>query len=126
MRELAGLGATYVTLGLSPLSRHSRFDSARMPGWLRLELRWLRAHGTRFYNFEGLDNFKSKLEPDEWEEIVALADSASFPVRAIWAIAAAFIDGSPVLLAFRALIRAVAEEFRRFFRLHIEKRTRHA
>jgi phosphatidylglycerol lysyltransferase len=112
MRALADGGARYVTLGLSPLSRHSRFDIARMPLWLRLSLRWVRAHGRRFYDFEGLDRFKTKFRPEHWEEIVAIADSPRFPPRALWAIAAAFAQGSPALLIGRALVRAVRQEGR--------------
>jgi phosphatidylglycerol lysyltransferase len=112
MRALATDGAQYVTLGLSPLSRHSRFERHRMPRWLRLVLRWVRAHGRRFYNFEGLDRFKAKFAPDEWEEIVALADTAHFSPRALWAIAAAFAQGSPIALVARAVTRAARQEAR--------------
>ena len=110
MRAVAADGAHYLTLGLSPLSRQSRFDSQRMPRWLRLVLRWVRAHGRRFYNFEGLDRFKSKFAPDSWEEIVALADTPHFSPRALWAIAAAFAQGSPVALVARAVTRAAKQE----------------
>ena len=112
MRALAADGAQYVTLGLAPLSRHSRFQSQRMPRWLRLVLRWVRAHGRRFYNFEGLDRFKAKFAPDEWEEIVALADTPRFSPRSLWAIAAAFAQGSPIALLARAVTRAARQEAR--------------
>ena len=112
MRALATRGARYVTLGLSPLSRHSRFDRHRMPRWLRMVLRLVRAHGRRFYNFEGLDQFKSKFAPDAWEEIVALSDSRHFSPRTLWAIAAAFAQGSPVMLVLRATARAARQEIR--------------
>jgi len=112
MRAVAANGARYVTLGLSPLSLHSRFESHRMPRWLRLVLRWVRAHGRRFYNFEGLDRFKAKFAPDEWEEIVALSDTAHFSPRALWAIAAAFAQGSPLVLVARAVTRAAKQEAR--------------
>jgi phosphatidylglycerol lysyltransferase len=112
MRALAAEGARYVTLGLSPLSRHAEFDDRRMPAWLRLVLRWVRAHGRRFYDFEGLDRFKSKFAPEAWEEIVALADAPRFPPRALWAIASAFSHGSPVTLIARALLRAARQEMR--------------
>ncbi len=110
MRALAASGAGYVTLGLAPLSRHSRFDATSMPGWLRFTLRWVRAHGRRFYNFEGLDRFKAKFEPEAWEEIVALADAPTFPIRALWAIAGAFSDGSPVSMVARASVKAIRQE----------------
>ena len=112
MRALAASGSRYVTLGLSPLSRHTSFEPRRMPIWLRLTLRWVRAHARRFYDFEGLDRFKSKFAPDEWEDIVALADAPRFPARALWAIAAAFSQGSPVALVARALVRAARQEVR--------------
>lgn len=112
MREMARLGATYATLGLSPLSPHSEFDEQRMPRWLRIALTWVRAHGTRFYNFKGLDAFKTKFAPGEWEDIVALADAPEFPPRALWAIACAFSDGSPIILVARALLRAIRQELR--------------
>ena len=112
MRAVAEDGARYVTLGLSPLSRHSRFDSQRMPRWLRLVLKWVRAHGRRFYNFEGLDRFKAKFAPETWEEIVALSDTPHFSPRALWAIAAAFAQGSPLALVTRAVWRAARQEAR--------------
>jgi phosphatidylglycerol lysyltransferase len=112
MRAVAEGGAQYLTLGLAPLSRHSKFDVARMPLWLRLVLRLVRAHGRRFYDFEGLDRFKAKFRPEQWEEIVAIADAPRFPPRALWAIAAAFAQGSPALLIGRALVRAVRQEGR--------------
>jgi phosphatidylglycerol lysyltransferase len=112
MCEMSRRGATYATLGLSPLSRHSGFDEHRMPHWLRVALAWLRAHGTRFYNFNGLDAFKSKFAPEDWEDIVALADAPKFPPRALWAIACAFTDGSPIVLVARASLRAIRQELR--------------
>jgi phosphatidylglycerol lysyltransferase len=112
MRAVADRGARYVTLGLSPLSRHSSFDDRRAPAWLRLVLRWVRAHARRFYDFEGLDRFKSKFAPERWENIVALADAPRFPPRALWAIASAFSRGSPVTLVARALLRAGWQEAR--------------
>jgi phosphatidylglycerol lysyltransferase len=116
MRSVAADGARYLTLGLAPLSRHSRFDAARMPRWLRWTLTWVRAHGRRFYDFQGLDRFKAKFEPDAWEEIVALADAPRFPPRALWAIAGAFSAGSPVVLVARAVGRAVSQETRWLWR----------
>jgi phosphatidylglycerol lysyltransferase len=83
-----------------------------MPRWLRWTLTWVRAHGRRFYDFQGLDRFKAKFEPDAWEEIVALADAPRFPPRALWAIAGAFSAGSPVALVARAVGRAVSQETR--------------
>jgi phosphatidylglycerol lysyltransferase len=112
MRGLAQEGAEYVTLGLAPLSRQSRWADPAVPAWLRLVLRWLRAHGRRFYDFDGLDRFKTKFAPEAWEEIVAIDDRAPFSMRALWAIAAAFGGGSPMTLGARTIARAIAQEAR--------------
>jgi phosphatidylglycerol lysyltransferase len=112
MRALASEGAEYVTLGLAPLSRQARHASDAEPAWLRFVLRWVRAHGRRFYDFDGLDRFKSKFAPEQWEEIIAIDDRAPFSMRALWAIAAAFGGGSPVTLLGRTAARAVAQEVR--------------
>jgi phosphatidylglycerol lysyltransferase len=112
MRALAAEGAEYVTLGLAPLSRQSHWADPAVPAWLRLVLRWVRAHGRRFYDFDGLDHFKSKFAPEAWEEIVAIDDRARFSMRALWAIAAAFGGGSPVTLFARTITRAISQELR--------------
>jgi len=112
MRTLASDGAAYVTLGLAPLSRQSRWSDPSVPAWLRLTLRWVRAHGRRFYDFDGLDRFKTKFAPEAWEEIIAIDDRAPFSMHALWAIAAAFGGGSPVMLCARTAARAIAQEAR--------------
>jgi phosphatidylglycerol lysyltransferase len=112
MRSLASEGAEYVTLGLAPLSRQSRWSDSTVPTWLKLTLRWVRAHGRRFYNFDGLDRFKTKFAPEEWEEIIAIDDCEPFSMRSLWAIAAAFGGGSPVALGARTAARAIAQEAR--------------
>jgi phosphatidylglycerol lysyltransferase len=112
MRALSDEGAEYVTLGLAPLSRQSHWADPTVPGWLRLVLRWVRAHGRRFYDFDGLDRFKTKFAPEAWEEIIAIDDRATFSMRALWAITAAFGGGSPVTLFARTIARAIAQEAR--------------
>jgi phosphatidylglycerol lysyltransferase len=109
MQAVASSGATYGTLGLSPLSERGAIE-LRQPLWLRLLLRWLRRHGTRFYNFRGLDAFKAKFNPQVWEPIYAIAEGKNFPPRALYAIAGAFSGGAPIRLVARALMRAALEE----------------
>ena len=58
------------------------------PPWLALTLRWVRAHGRRFYNFDGLDAFKAKLRPEAWEGIYAISAERRFSPRTLHAIAA--------------------------------------
>jgi phosphatidylglycerol lysyltransferase len=112
MRSLAADGARYVTLGLSPLSRHVPGDAAPNPAWLRLALGWVRAHGNRFYNFQGLDSFKAKLRPQGWEPIYAISATRTFSPRTLYAIASAFSAGSPVALLGGSLARAALQEAR--------------
>jgi phosphatidylglycerol lysyltransferase len=112
MRAAAARGIHYVTLGLSPLSTRAGVAAPSVPAWLALALRWTRAHGRRFYNFDGLDAFKAKFRPDSWEPIYAIASGRRFTPRTLWAIAAAFSAGSPVLLVMRAVWMAVRQETR--------------
>jgi phosphatidylglycerol lysyltransferase len=111
MRALAAAGAGYVTLGLSPLSK-AVTQQPPPPSAVRFLLAWTRVHGRRFYNFEGLDLFKKKLQPDAWEPIYAVTDRSKVSVGMIYAIAGAFGGRSPVLFVGHALLRALAQEAR--------------
>ncbi|MEX2540998.1 MAG: DUF2156 domain-containing protein [Trueperaceae bacterium] len=105
--ELAESGATYLTLGLVPLSSHVAYNQ---PWWLRTLLLWARAHGRRFYDFQGLEFFKSKFRPPVWEPIFAIGPGPRASPRTIYAVAAAFSHGPlPVMLA-RALLDAAGQE----------------
>jgi phosphatidylglycerol lysyltransferase len=108
---LAMSGAEYVTLGLSPLSPTG--DLERMnPWWLQMLFRWVRAHGKRFYNFEGLHNFKAKFEPDHWDPIYAIAPGNRFGIMPLYAIAHAFTNKNPVRFLLAELFDAVLTEVR--------------
>lgn len=111
MRALAADGAHYVSLGLAPLSDRAGAIGEGEPAWLRLLLRWLRAHGRRFYNFAGLDAFKASLAPHAWEPIYAIAPGRLGP-RTLAAVAGAFGGGSPLRLVATALVMAAAREAR--------------
>lgn len=112
MRWAAASGSTYLTMGLSPLSfraTRSSFD----PGWLRLVLHWLRAHGDRFYNFRGLESFKAKFVPDRWDPITAFTLEPRLTPGTLYAIADVFGGArSPRALVGGALTRAVRDEAR--------------
>lgn len=113
VRAVAAGGAEYVTMGLVPLSRNTWLPEDYNPLWLRLVLTWVRAHGNRFYNFAGLDAFKSKFRPQAWEPIYAISNEPRFSPRSLWAIAAAFSgDRSPIALVARGLAKAVRQEAR--------------
>jgi phosphatidylglycerol lysyltransferase len=114
IRAVAESGATYVTLGLSPLSERARITPPPQPLWLSFLLRWVRLHGARFYNFIGLDAFKAKFNPESWEPIYGIAEGSRFPPGALYAIAGAFSGGAPVRLVARSLVRAGIGEIRSF------------
>lgn len=109
-RHLAEVGAEYVTLGLCPLSRRADVRAPRQHWWLRFLLAWVRAHGRRFYNFDGLDAYKTKFVPERWEPIYAITSERRLGLGTLWAIAGAFGKMSPPLLVTRALVRAVRQE----------------
>ncbi len=104
--------ADYFTLGLAPLSRRGGPPpDAGVPLWLQLTLRWVRAHGRRFYDFDGLDAFKAKFQPEHWEPVYAIARGRAFPPRALYAIAGAFGGRAPFGLVAAAVARGARIEF---------------
>lgn len=112
MRALADAGCDYATLGLAPLSTRAKVAPFSNPLWLRVLLAWLRAHGRRFYNFEGLDAFKAKLQPDRWEPVFAISNEPRLSLKTLYAIAAAFSQDAPVKLVLGGMLRAAATEIR--------------
>lgn len=115
-RATAADGAEYLTLGLSPLCNRAARDPKENPLWLRALLGWMRAHGRRFYNFEGLERFKSKFLPECWEPVYAISNERAFSPRTLYAAAAAFSGGSPVTLLTRAAFKAAATELKWLFK----------
>lgn len=122
MRALGTSGTQYVTLGLAPLSEHAGSIGAGQPVWLRGMLRWIRAHGRRFYNFRGLDAFKSSLEPQQWEPVYAVAYGNRITPRMLRAIGGVFSGGSPERLVARALGAALVREIRQMAGTIVEQR----
>ena len=114
MRAVAADGAEYVTMGLVPLRQHADDDAvATNPVWLGALLAFVRLHGRRFYNFDGLERFKSKFRPHSWEPIYAISAEPTFSIRTLYAIAAAFTVQSPMTAVAGGLGRAASVEFRR-------------
>jgi phosphatidylglycerol lysyltransferase len=103
-------GSNYVTLGLSAISRHMTEEMRGNPVWMRWLLAWMRAHGRRFYNFDGLDAFKRKFRPRAWEPVYAICNQPRFSPRVLYAIASAFTDGKPIRTGLRALLQAAVHE----------------
>jgi Uncharacterized conserved protein len=112
VRAVAADGAEYVTMGLVPLAAHNWNPRDYNPLWLCAVMAWVRAHGRRFYDFAGLDAFKSKFRPQGWEPIFAISNEARFSPRTLWAITEAFGGRSPVSLVATGLWRAAVQELR--------------
>ena len=110
MRAFDADGSRYATLGLSPLSEQAGPVGAGQPAWLRFVLRWIRAHGRRFYNFRGLEAFKSSARPMAWEPIFAISPGGRLNPFTLRAIAGAFSAGSPERLLARAVLSGVVKE----------------
>ena len=106
MLTLAAENFEYATLGNSPLSTRAEVETFDNPLWLKVLLAW-RKHGQRFYNFDGLDSFKAKLQPEKWEPIFAISNERRFSFRTIYAIAAAFSGNHPIKLFLEGLWKAL-------------------
>lgn len=114
MRVLAADGFDYATLGLSPLSSRAQVAPFQNPFWLRILLAWMRKHGQRFYNFDGLDSFKAKLQPESWEPVFAVSNEPQLSLKTLYAIASAFSGNSPFKLFLGGLWRALKTEIKWF------------
>jgi len=112
MRSIAADGCDYATLGLAPLSRRAEVEPFHNPLWLDLVLAWIRKHGQRFYNFDGLDAFKAKLRPDQWEPVFAVSNESQVSFRTLYAIASAFSGNAPFRVVSGALVKAAATEIK--------------
>jgi phosphatidylglycerol lysyltransferase len=121
MRALANDGYEYATLGLSPLSARARVAPFRNPLWLRVALAWMRKHARRFYNFDGLDAFKAKLQPKRWEPVFAVSNEPRLSPKTLYAIASAFSENKPIRLILSGLWRALLTELK-WFGLGVERK----
>jgi len=106
-------GSCFITLGASPLSRRGAHCAPRPPLWFRAITSWMRAHGTRFYNFRGLEHFKAKFNPQAWEPVFAVCAQPHLRLAAFYAVMGAFTGHSPVLAALQAMGHGLAIEIRR-------------
>jgi phosphatidylglycerol lysyltransferase len=120
MRVLAENGYDYATLGLSPLSTRAEVKPFHNPFWLRILLAWMRKHGQRFYNFDGLDAFKAKLQPDRWEPVFAISNEPRLSFKTLYAIASAFSGNAPIRLFIGGLWRALKTEIK-WFKQRVKK-----
>lgn len=114
-QTVAAEGAEYLTMGLVPLTQSVRFDPEN-PLWLRVFLAWVRVHGRRFYNFEGLESFKRKFHPEGWEEIYVVSKEPRFSLKTLYSIATVFAGGSPLGAVSRGARFAIGTDLRRAVR----------
>ncbi len=114
INTLADEGFEYVTLGLSPLSKRAKIKPFDNPLWLRFVLGWMRKHGQRFYNFDGLDFFKAKLAPENWEPVYAISNKPVFSAGALYSIANAFTANHPFRSFGAGVAKAIATEAHTF------------
>ena len=103
-------GGSYVTMGIVPLSK--RGGQTGGPTWLSPLTAWARAHGRRFYDFEGLDWFKAKFHPDRWEPVWLVSREPQLTPRTLIAVAEAFVHGPLSLAIPRGLLWSVKREWR--------------
>jgi phosphatidylglycerol lysyltransferase len=95
-------------MGMVPLS--TRASQAENPAWFRALAGWARAHGRRFYNFDGLESFKAKFKPDSWEPIYAVSNQPRVGLRMLLGVLGAFTRVHPVWALALGVGRAVAQE----------------
>jgi phosphatidylglycerol lysyltransferase len=111
MRHFAEQGRRYVTLGLVALSRNATGEVKENPLWLRTLMFLARTHANRFYNFEGLERFRTKMKPDSWETIYAISNERKFSFSALYAIGEAFAGISPLRALGIGVLQAIRKEF---------------
>jgi phosphatidylglycerol lysyltransferase len=116
MHHLTERGDHYLTMGLVPLAQHARHEIRKNPVWLRGLMAWARAHGRRFYHFDGLEAFRQKMAPSRWETLYAISNEPRFSPASFYALAAAFCEGSVASMVLRGLGRAVETELKNLVR----------
>lgn len=112
MRLAALEGRTFVTLGLVALASSVWDEIAANPLWMRLMMRMARAHTNRFYNFRGLEHFRMKMAPREWETIYAVSNERRFSIASLYAIGEAFAGIAPWRAVSLGIFRAIVQELR--------------
>ncbi|MBS1713169.1 MAG: DUF2156 domain-containing protein [Armatimonadetes bacterium] len=110
VEAVAADGAAFVTMGMVPLSTHAGVAATVNPAWLRGLSAWSRAHLKRFYDFDGLDRFKSKFRPDAWEPIYVISRERRFSPRTLMAVLSAFTASDPLVTLAGGLLKAVRQE----------------
>ena len=123
-RELSAEGSRFITLGAAPLSRRGPRMGREHALWLRAATAWMRAHGTRFYNFRGLEHFKAKFRPQRWEPVYAVATESRIRPATLYAVLSAFTKRSPLVAGLQALGSGLGAEIKHLTGGLVEKTKR--
>jgi len=113
MERFAKEGCEYATMGLVALASGTTQSN---PLWLRWLMYIARAHANRFYNFRGLERFRTKMNPASWERLYAISNERRFSPQALYAMGGAFSGISPVRAIGLAVAKGAREELRRLGR----------
>lgn len=95
VQSIAAEGAEYLTMGIVPLVDRGENKPAYEPAWLSLIRNLACAHLHRFYNFRGLDDFKTKFRPQSWQPVVVIVKDSCFRLKHLRAITRAFTKVAP-------------------------------
>ena len=109
MERFAKEGCEYATMGLVALASGTTQSN---PLWLRWLMSVARAHANRFYNFRGLERFRTKMNPASWERLYAISNEKRFSPQALYAMGGAFSGISPVRAIGLAVAKGAREELR--------------
>ena len=110
-KAVALANSSYFTMGIVPLVSPEQVVLKSEPGWLKLMRRWAKAHYTRFYNFRGLSEFKTKFHPEHWQPVVVIVKDTKFRVSHLHAIGGAFTQGFPERALAVGILKAATIEF---------------
>lgn len=112
MRAFALRDSTWATMGLVALSPNAGAAMARNPRWIRLATTWMGAHFNRFYNFRGIDAFRTRLRPQAWEPQHVITSTGRLLPHDLLPVIEAFTHVPPALFLFRAIHHGAAQEVR--------------
>ncbi len=84
-------GSNMFTLGFSPLSTSKLSNTPANPPWVQAAFRFAQ---TKYmpYNFAGLERFKQKFRPEEWEPVYCISSEANFSIRSAAVTLCAFTE----------------------------------
>ena len=106
-QKVASEGANFLSMGLVPFSSHGEMQ--QNPGWLQTVMGFAKRAGTPLYSFQGLDEFKSKFMPDQWEPVYAAVNGRSFRFSDLLAIMEAFTGESILRTGLKVVSRVLRQ-----------------